>query len=474
MSVRGNRKAKDQRVPKKIRTAARKLDFSGTDADCWVFAEVEFNGSYMFHKQPAQEEIAGSISDGLERIKAEPETWEGMWYQTDMKSWPEDQQRYQLVRRSPKSGFCVQAQEGAGFTWVQAKFQKLPADVEVDPDCFTDSANYQGYTLAPPKMPGRGQGVDDVPGLKIIGEVDPSDITQGNVGDCWLLSAISAMAEFDGPISHVFRSTPDLQDLPREGFNKYTITLFDLSTWEPKEVVVDERLCSKADGSGLLGCSPVMSGELWPCYLEKAVAAHCGGWDKIDGGEPTHAWRLLMGAKKQYTFQRCEDGWACCGVFNPNTQELEQLANSPHDGFQGKWENEWPEVGGGGEIGTKVDDNSMFERMCAWDDEDFIMCAGTRGGSDSESYQGIVGAHAYTVVECIDNAGGTDFDMVKVRNPWHTGEFQSGMWDDDGPGWEEYPQVKEACNPMHTNDGIFWMSKEEFFTYFSTVYLCAR
>jgi len=64
--------------------------------------------------------------------------------------------------------------------------------------------------------------------------------------------------------------------------------------------------------------------------------------------------------------------------------------------------------------------------------------------------------------------------MIKVRNPWHTGEFKSGMWDDDGPGWEEYPSVKEACNPMQVNDGIFWMSKEEFFTYFKTVYLCAR
>jgi len=406
MSSRGNRRAKDQRVPKKVRTSERKLDYSDADADCWVYNPVEFNGSYKYSTEPVEEEVEGLIADGIEKIKAEPETWEGIRYQTSMTDWPEDQQKYTLVRRVPRSGFCVQEQEGGGFTWVHAKFQKLPAEVEVDADEYTDGMNFQGYALAPPKMPGRGQGVTDVPGLKIVGEVDPSDVTQGGVGDCWLLSAISAMAEFDGLITHLFRATPDLESLPAESFNKYTLTLFDLSSWEPVEVVVDERLCSKADDTGLLGCAPSVSGELWVCYLEKAVAAHCGGWDKIDGGQPTHAWRLLTGCRNQYTFMRAEDGWDCCGVFNPNTEEWEELANSPHDGFTAKWPMAWPEVGGGGELGFKADDNDMFERMCAWDDEDFIMCAGTQGGSDSEDYNGIVGAHASRLSSASTTLGG--------------------------------------------------------------------
>lgn len=85
--------------------------------------------------------------------------------------------------------------------------------------------------------------------------------------------------------------------------------------------MIDERLAAKADGSGLLGCSPSEDGELWVPYLEKvrishthclamaikhcasgtpcglscshcsggqALAVHCGGWDKIDGGQCTH------------------------------------------------------------------------------------------------------------------------------------------------------------------------------------------
>ena len=35
------------------------------------------------------------------------------------------------------------------------------------------------------------------------------------------------------------------------------------------DVVVDERLATKADGSGLLACAPSEDGELWVPYLEK-------------------------------------------------------------------------------------------------------------------------------------------------------------------------------------------------------------
>merc|ERR1712079_91011 len=154
---------------------------------------------------------------------------------------------------------------------------------------------------------------------------------QGGVGDCWLLSAISSLGEFDGAIARLFKNTPDIHKMPFDHSNKYTVTLYELSTWEAVDVEVDERLCCAADGSGLLGCAPTLTGELWTCYLEKAIAVHCGGWDKIDGGQCTHAWRLLTGCKAQYTFRDTGEGFGCYGAFNPNTKEWEVLANSPHD-----------------------------------------------------------------------------------------------------------------------------------------------
>ena len=37
-------------------------------------------------------------------------------------------------------------------------------------------------------------------------------------------------------------------------------------------------------------------------------------------------------------------------------------------------------MGGGGDLGYKCGPNEMFERMCAWDDQNFVMAAGTKAG----------------------------------------------------------------------------------------------
>ena len=43
--------------------------------------------------------------------------------------------------------------------------------------------------------------------------------------------------------------------------------------------------------------------------------------------------------------------------------------------------------------------------------------------------------------------------MLQVRNPWGSGEMKSGKWDDDGPGWDQHPDVKAALNPVKLDDG---------------------
>jgi hypothetical protein len=37
----------------------------------------------------------------------------------------------------------------------------------------------------------------------------------------------------------------------------------------------------------------------------------------------------------------------------------------------------WPEVGGGGAVGLTIEEEELFMKLCAWDDANYIMAAGT-------------------------------------------------------------------------------------------------
>jgi hypothetical protein len=255
----------------------------------------------------------------------------------------------------------------------------------------------------------------------------------------------------------------------------YQITLWDLPTWTEVDIVVDERLCVMADGSGqLLASRPSDDGELWVCYLEKALAAHCGGWDKITGGQCTHAWALMTGCKEQYTIRKNEKTgkYACFAKYNPNEKKWAKHFNSPREG-DGMWRVAWPKVGGGGGMDKELNEEELFLKLCAWDDVNYIVGAGTSGASDKHSTDGMVDNHAYSVIESVNNVAGTGYGLIKVRNPWGKGEIEDGLFDDDGPGWDQYPQIKKALNPVVADDGIFWVTKQEFFKFFQTIYLSA-
>eukprot|EP00961_Rhodomonas_salina_P235856 3187723-Rhodomonas_salina.1 len=233
------------------------------------FNPKAFSGQMAFTSQPAPEE-GNNIDIGMAKLMAEPEKWAGLMYQSDMVrsfrmltssfgvNWPKDQQRWTLWNRS-----CGVKPMGDGgpMTFVEAKFQALGPASFTDDVCETqEMSNYGGYQLGW-RRPGRGEGLCDVPGLKLFGDVDPDDIAQGGVGNCWLVSALSALAEFDGEVMSLFKH----QDLSEEG--KYTVTLYDLPSRKFKEIVIDDRLAIHPQTDNLLSLRPTAENELWSVTL---------------------------------------------------------------------------------------------------------------------------------------------------------------------------------------------------------------
>jgi hypothetical protein len=473
--------------------------YAHAESGGWKLKEMKFNGSGMFVTMGKKQEVKGiPIKKGIDNFIANPEKYVALMYQTDMKWRPHSNQVHTLIHRKGTKNYepvGIDNEKGL-ITLLVYEYERLPRFPDnILPvqfrDKYTDTvlSTFRGRKLQianinPPIMPGRGMGVCDTPNLKIIGNVDPSDITQGSIGDCWLLSAISALAEFDGAIKRLFRKTKNLHEMPRGNGNgnMYTITLWDLKTWKEVDIVVDERLCANAN-CGLLASKPSQDGELWVCYLEKAIAAHCNGWDKIVGGQCTHAWSLLTGCKKQYSIHKnTETGkFECFAKYNPREKKwIPQHSNSPRGDASSQvvWQVPFPKVGGGKNSGgdnMELTRDELFQCMCAWDNANYIIGTSTESVShkSDEKDEGLVDCHAYSVLEAIKCVAGTDIDLIKVRNPWSKGEIQSGMFDDDGPGWDKYPQIKKHLNPVEADDGIFWVTKKEFFKFFNTIYLSA-
>ncbi|CAB9517254.1 Calpain-3 [Seminavis robusta] len=456
----------------------------------WMLEKVKFSGQFDCNAMGQWEDIHGKrIDKGIKKFTAHPEKYAGLVFNTKMRFAHNTKTCvYTLIHREGTTLIKPQnVSEDGDMTLMMYKYRHLtpmPNDTLplVKQDAYTWDMKYNGQLLHdrdnPPLLPGRGMGVGDTPNLKIIGDIDPADITQGYVGNCWLLSGIAALAEFDGAIKRLFRKTKNLDSMPGDGPNLYTVSLYDLTTWKEVDIVIDESLCGHPDRQNeLLGAQITEDGELWVSYLEKAFVVHCGGgWDDIEGGHCTHAWSMMTGCKEQYFIRKNyhTGKYNCSAKYDMFTKQWKELQNQPrHKDMAGLEPIAWPKVGGGGAMGLEISQDELFMKMFAWDQVDYIVGASSKGTSDDEVADGMVRNHCYSVIDAHHNVAGTGIDLLKVKNPWGHGEVEEGQFGDTGCGWEDYPQIRALLNPVVADDGIFYLTKEEFFEFFDHMYLSA-
>lgn len=246
--------------------------------------------------------------------------------------------------------------------------------------------------------------------------VNPLDVKQGSLGDCYFIAAIAAVAEVADRarnciVSRNFYNTAGI----------HSVALCIAGLWE--EITLDDQF-------PCIGSKPAFSqsrnNDLWVLLLEKAWAKVHGGYLNIESGYLSEALFALTGAPT-YSF-----------------------------------------------FTTPKSADSNWKAILEAERSNYIMCASSKNmkaGSDArDANTGLSFSHAYSLLSGVEvNSNGRTVRLVKLRNPWGRGEWR-GDWSDNSPLWT--PQLKAQVQLKSEDDGIFFMSWDDFQKYFNDFDVC--
>lgn len=249
------------------------------------------------------------------------------------------------------------------------------------------------------------------------GVANSSDVCQGRLGDCWFLSAVAVLTEVSR-ISEVI-ITPEYN---QEGI--YTVRFCIQGEWVP--VVVDDWIPCESPGKPAFATSR-KGNEMWVSLLEKAYAKLHGSYEALEGGLVQDALVDLTGGAGE---------------------EIDMRSS---------------------EAQIDLASGRLWSQLLRFKQEGFLLGAGSPSGSDVHiSSSGIVQGHAYSILQVREVDG---HKLVQIRNPWANEVEWNGPWSDPSPEWTDRMKHKLKHVPQ-ANDGIFWMSWQDFQIHFRSIYVC--
>jgi hypothetical protein len=270
---------------------------------------------------------------------------------------------------------------------------------------------------------------------KVLGSVNPNAIGQGKLGDCWLISALSCLAEHPHRVAKVFTGIDidgdGIPDLPLSSV--HDVHLYRMCL--PYRVRVDDFFpCDLKTGKPLYASSK--EGTIWSMLCEKAFAKIYGSYRSLASGFSRNAFQDLTGfptGQRRFT------------EVSPGTDEADAL----------------------------------WKDLVAFDRDHYLLSLSTvgkdvwsqRGETPPEDNLGLVTGHAYALLRVETLKSGER--LVRIRNPWGRFEWK-GEWSDDSDKWT--PEIEEELGmttaERKCEDGMFWMGFDDFLRHFRSCQYC--
>ena len=251
--------------------------------------------------------------------------------------------------------------------------------------------------------------------------INPDSIRQGHLGNCYFLSALSALAEYPMRVREVFL-TPE-----RNKSGVYAVRVFTQGTFST--IVIDDYI-PVHPGYDFPYFSHTQNNDIWVPLVEKVWAKANGGYENTSAGTEEEALRFLTGAP--------------CTRFHNKEERSSSIWGDILEAYRNQW----------------------------------IVCAASRPeqeegitpGENIEDVVGLVSQHAYSLILAkeIRSVRGTE-RIILLRNPW--GRFEwTGDWSKDSRLWT--PQLKQELGFHRAKKGCFFMPFLDFLAYFDVVTIC--
>ncbi|KAF8597837.1 cysteine proteinase [Ceratobasidium sp. AG-I] len=266
-----------------------------------------------------------------------------------------------------------------------------------------------------------------------IDGVDSSDVSQGGLGDCWFISAMSVVSSMEGLIDRICVARDEQVGIYGFIFYRdcgwvdviiddllYTLVpkFEELSTTEKRIYHNDKEqfdLRARKGGKSLYFAKSKTENETWVPLLEKAYAKLHGDYSSLNGGFESEAIEDMTGGLS--TIFHVHD------ILDTDRFWNDQLLNANKNVLFGCY---------------------MY---------------GMEGWYAASEVKGLHTLHAYSVLEALE-VGGKRF--LRLRNPWGESEW-TGRWSDGSKEWTpewlaRLPELKHKFG----DDGEFLMEYSDF------------